>query len=445
MAIVENQSQLLKRILVLAIPVSLQALITSSLSFVDIYMVSSLGADNVAAVGLINKVYFVFIVTLFGLGSGVSVLVAQYWGSDKKHDVHALLSAGLAWTTIVTIPLALIGYFLSPLLGSWLTPDPTIQMLTVNYWQWTSPFIFFTGISLILATIQRATDDTFWPMVASVIALVSNTALNYLVLFGPFEILNTGMKGVAMATNLSRLFEVFLLIYVLYRHLKPKWVWKKSTFLKIWNYGKVLTFQEALWSGGLFSFFIIYSYMGANELAAMSLLSPIESIFIDIFLGFGVATSILLGQHLGRNEFEEAWRLQHFVLTRFTLAAAVFGVIAALLGSQIMSLFSSVDEPVQGLMYGVWLVYCFTIPIKTHNMIAVIGILRSGGDNPFVLKVEFISIWVLALPTLAIAGVVLGLPLWLVVLITGVEEAGKVFIFRWRIRQRHWLKNLTDH
>ena len=433
----------LKAILRIAIPVSLQALISSSLSFVDIYMVSSLGVNNIAAVGLISKVYFVFIVALFGLTSGISILVAQYWGSGRKLAVNGLLFAGLMWVALVTVPLALLGFFASQPLAALLSPDAAVVQIADLYWRWTSPFILLTGISMVLATVQRSTGDSLWPMVASVIALLSNTGMNYLVLFGPIEALRIGMPGVALATNISRLLEVSLLLIVLIRHLRPTWVWQRQAIAQIWHQGKVLTIQEALWSAGIFAFFIVYSYMGPNELAAMSLLSPIENMLVDVFIGFGVATGILLGQHLGRNEFDEAWALNQYVLTRFPLAALVFAFVMMLLSQFFIAQFSGISESVEDLLLGVWLVYCLALPIKTHNLIAVIGVLRSGGDNPYVLRVELISIWLLALPLVALAGLYFGLPLWLVVMVTVAEEAAKVALFRSRINKRIWLKNLT--
>ncbi|MDO7641485.1 MAG: MATE family efflux transporter [Reinekea forsetii] len=433
----------LKAILRIAIPVSLQALISSSLSFVDIYMVSSLGVNNIAAVGLISKVYFVFIVALFGLTSGISILVAQYWGSDRKLAVNGLLFAGLMWVALVTVPLALLGFFASHPLAALLSPDAAVVQIADLYWRWTSPFILLTGISMVLATVQRSTGDSLWPMVASVIALLSNTGMNYLVLFGPIEALRIGMPGVALATNISRLLEVSLLLIVLIRHLRPTWVWQRQAIAQIWHQGKVLTIQEALWSAGIFAFFIVYSYMGPNELAAMSLLSPIENMLVDVFIGFGVATGILLGQHLGRNEFDEAWALNQYVLTRFPLAALVFAFVMMLLSQFFIAQFSGISESVEDLLLGVWLVYCLALPIKTHNLIAVIGVLRSGGDNPYVLRLELISIWLLALPLVALAGLYFGLPLWLVVMVTVAEEAAKVALFRSRINKRIWLKNLT--
>lgn len=433
----------LKAILRIAIPVSLQALISSSLSFVDIYMVSSLGVNNIAAVGLISKVYFVFIVALFGLTSGISILVAQYWGSGRKLAVNGLLFAGLMWVALVTLPLALLGFFASQPLAALLSPDAAVVQIADLYWRWTSPFILLTGISMVLATVQRSTGDSLWPMVASVIALLSNTGMNYLVLFGPIEALRIGMPGVALATNISRLLEVSLLLIVLIRHLRPTWVWQRQAIAQIWHQGKVLTIQEALWSAGIFAFFIVYSYMGPNELAAMSLLSPIENMLVDVFIGFGVATGILLGQHLGRNEFDEAWALNQYVLTRFPLAALVFAFVMMLLSQFFIAQFSGISESVEDLLLGVWLIYCLALPIKTHNLIAVIGVLRSGGDNPYVLRLELISIWLLALPLVALAGLYFGLPLWLVVMVTVAEEAAKVALFRSRINKRIWLKNLT--
>ncbi len=433
----------LARILALAVPVSLQALVTSSLSFVDIYMVSSLGDGQVAAVGLINKVYFMFMVGLFGLTSGVSILVAQYWGADRKTDVHALLYAACFWVSLITIPLTLLALFGSNNIADLLTPDIAIAQYTAEYWLWTSPFIALTGFSLVLATVQRATNDSFWPMVASIVALISNTLLNYLVLFGPFEALNLGLRGVAIATNFSRLLEVLLLAVVLIRHLRPHWIWQKKAFIQIWHQGKVLTVQETSWSMGIFAFFLVYSYMGPQELAAMSLLSPIESIFIDIFIGFGIAASILLGQHLGRSEFEQAWQLARYILTRFTTAALIIALGFLFCGAWVVELFTSISPEIRQLMLGVWIIYCIAIPIKTFNMIAVIGVLRAGGDNKFVLITEFISIWLLSLPLLAFCALVLKLPLWAAVGITVLEEAGKVLFFLYRIKTKNWLKNLT--
>lgn len=443
-----TESVSLSAILRIAIPISFQALITSSLSFVDIYMVSSLGEASVAAVGLISKIYFVAILMLVGFTGAVSLLVAQYWGANRKSDVHALLSVALVWSLAITIPLMFIGFFASSTIATWLSPNTDITRVTAQYWQWTAPFALLSGISMVLATIQRATDDVFWPMVASVTALLSNTAMNYLVLYGPFPALHLGMPGIAMATNLSRLLEVFLLGVVLIRHLKPTWTWQAKMFWKVWRHGRLLVAHETMWSGGIFTYFIIYSYMGVDELAAMSLLSPIDSIMIDIFIGFGIAAAIMIGQRLGRSEFDAAWQLSRYMLTRFPAAALVVGLLLAAVAPFIVPLFTSVSVDVRHHLLTAWWVYCVALSLRIHNVIAVLGVLRAGGDNTFVMVTEIVTIWVFAVPLTAIAGLILGWPLWLVLTVTMLEEAAKVGWFQWRIRKRIWLSNLTlneDH
>jgi putative MATE family efflux protein len=433
-----------RRILRLALPISLQALLTSSLSVVDIYMVSSLGAESVAAVGLISKVYFVALLIAIGLSGGVSMLVAQYWGASDRIAVLAYLWAGLAWCGLAMLPLTVMALFFTGTLAALLTPDIEVAGIAAHYWFWTFPFAALSGVSFLVASVQRSTGDTMWPMMASGLALVTNTLLNYIVLFGPIPVFNQGLSGVAFATVFARLLELMLLVFLIRRHLRVVWTWSGERFWEVWRYGRVLMLNEGLWSAGIFAFFLVYAYMGATPLAAMSLMSPLENVMVDLFIGFGIAAAILLGQHLGRHEYDEARALCYFFLNRVTLASALVAALLACLTPWVVTAFAFVDAPVRDLLAGVWLVYCIGLPIRTHNMLAVIGVLRAGGDNRFVLMTEAISLWMLAVPVSAIVALWLAWPLWTVVGVTVLEELGKVALFRWRIGRSHWLKNLTS-
>lgn len=433
-----------RRIVSLALPISLQALLTSSLSVVDIYMVSSLGSAAVAAVGLISKVYFVALLIAIGLSGGVSMLVAQYWGASDRIAVLGYLWTGLAWCGLAMLPLTVMALFFTQPMAGLLSPDDAVASMAANYWFWTFPFAALSGFSFLLASVQRATGDTLWPMAASGLALLTNTLLNYLVLFGPFPVLNIGLAGVAFASVASRVLELALLLFLLRRHLQVVWVWSADRFWEVWRYGRVLMLNEGLWSAGIFAFFLVYAYMGAAPLAAMSLMSPLENVIVDLFIGFGIAASILIGQHLGRHEYDEARALCYFFLNKITLASALLAVVLASMTPLVVGAFAFVEAPVRDLLAGVWLVYCIGLPVRTHNMLAVIGILRAGGDNRFVLLTEAISLWLLAVPASALVALWLGWPLWAVVGVTVLEELGKVALFRWRTGRGYWLRNLTS-
>ena len=83
--------QFYKMVLTIAIPVILQNLISIGLNMADTIMIGKLGVDELAAVGTANRLYFVFSSLCFGIYSGASVYVSQYWGvKDIKNICRTL-------------------------------------------------------------------------------------------------------------------------------------------------------------------------------------------------------------------------------------------------------------------------------------------------------------------------------------------------------------------
>ncbi|MDP2776973.1 MAG: MATE family efflux transporter, partial [Anaerolineales bacterium] len=77
----------LRELLVIAVPISFQQLVNASLNMIDVIMVGQLGEASIAALGLSNQVFFVFILLLFGTTSGMAIFTAQFWG---RHDVDPI-------------------------------------------------------------------------------------------------------------------------------------------------------------------------------------------------------------------------------------------------------------------------------------------------------------------------------------------------------------------
>ena len=92
----------------ITVPITLQALLNTSLNLVDTVMIGSLGQSSIAAVGLANKVFFVFTLLLFGIVSGSSILTAQYFGKNDIKNIRRVLGMsliiGLAGSIIFVIP-----------------------------------------------------------------------------------------------------------------------------------------------------------------------------------------------------------------------------------------------------------------------------------------------------------------------------------------------------
>ena len=85
----------LRELLVIAIPISFQQLINASLNMIDVIMVGQLGETAIAALGLSNQVFFVLILILFGLTSGMAIFTAQYWGKREIEPIRKVLGMSL--------------------------------------------------------------------------------------------------------------------------------------------------------------------------------------------------------------------------------------------------------------------------------------------------------------------------------------------------------------
>ncbi len=80
----EGNNNFYKEMIGIALPITLQNLIANSVNMLDTLMISSLGgAQSLAAVGFANQVFFLYAVTIFGIATGSSIFVAQFWGKKR--------------------------------------------------------------------------------------------------------------------------------------------------------------------------------------------------------------------------------------------------------------------------------------------------------------------------------------------------------------------------
>ncbi|GAL29047.1 gamma-aminobutyrate:alpha-ketoglutarate aminotransferase [Vibrio variabilis] len=183
--------------------------------------------------------------------------------------------------------------------------------------------------------------------------------------------------------------------------------------------------------------------MGTTELAVFSMMGPFESLCYSLFFGISVACSILLGQSLGRDEFEQAFNMSK----TFIKAVLVFGLLtgAGLLMDRetILSWLNLTTPELHPLASPAMVILCCAIWLRMLNLIIINGILRAGGDNKFCLRMDFIAMWCVGLPLTASAAFIFGLEFKLVYTCMLVEEVVKFSLCFHRYLKRYWMNNLT--
>jgi Na+-driven multidrug efflux pump len=183
-----------KTLLSLSVPIIMQYFINSSLNLVDTIMIGRLGEASIAAVGFANVIYFLLIIGMFGISSGTSIFLAQFWGakdikSIKRIQGFSLVASLLiasAFTAAATLfPKSIIGIF---------SKDTQVIILGAKYIKIVWPSYILTAISICYATVLRSIEKVTLPTIASVVALGTNTILNWILIFGLIGFAPLGLK-----------------------------------------------------------------------------------------------------------------------------------------------------------------------------------------------------------------------------------------------------------
>src|SRR5690606_9178608 len=172
--------------LTLAIPVIIQNFIGSFLNMVDTVMVGRLGETAIAAVGIANQYFFIFMMFLIGLSAGCAVFIAQFWGRKDLKNIRRILGVGLVSALLVSALFVMVGVLFPRRIITLFNSDPQVIAEGSRYLQIVLCSYLFTGIAFVYVHALRAIGNTLLPMAVSTVALVCNVFFNYMLIFGKF-------------------------------------------------------------------------------------------------------------------------------------------------------------------------------------------------------------------------------------------------------------------
>lgn len=444
-----HNSSFRRTIFVLALPVALQSLLQAFLGMADVAMVSGLGGNAVAAVGLAAKLQFLLLVLMFGVASACGILIAHYKGAGNDEACRRVLAIALVVGAVLVLPFVVM-FAVSRWWLPWINPDADVVRLATQYLMITAPILFMVQTILTFEAALRSVGQTMASLFFGAFGVLLNILLNYILIFGKLGFPAMGVAGAAWATLISRALQ--MLAYLLWIY------WQQHTFALCWRtiwramhlqevrrvvvFALPLVINHGIWGLGNTTYHIATGYAGTDALAVMGIMVPIESAFFSLFIGLANASSVMVGQSLGANQADEAWRLYKKCVHLALILAISLSLLLWLLRDTLFVFFADINEHTRQLLDGVVTVFCCVVWIKVLNMIRVVGVLRAGGDNHFCLATDIVVMWVLGLP-LFLGGIALGLPFVVLFALMFLEEIFKFFPLRWRINQRIWIRNLT--
>ena len=437
-------------------PIALQNLITFSLGLIDTLMVSQLGNNEMAAVTAANVPVFLLISIVFGVQSGVGILISQYWGKrDLKSISRAIGVAsflGVALALVVAVVLFLWPVQIMDLMSNKhhlsLLGAPYLRVIGFSY--------VFNMLSSIYVSAQRSVENSSFGMKLFGMSTVLNTGMNYLLIFGKCGFPMLGVEGAAIATLLSRVAEFVVCLICALRSRVIPLDWKAlarpggEMLRRFVKYSSPVLVNELFWGLGnsLLTVILGHTVISVEFLAANAVMGNLNRLLLVVCFGLGAATAVLVGKAIGEGQsHQDMLELSQELLRFSTLIGAGIAVLSLLL---IPTLFVPVLFPMFKL-YGESIaiatalaVTAFAgIPLHAYAISAVTGVLRAGGDVAYATALDLLPQWVICLPITALCALVLKSGYWSIAIAIQVECIVKVPFCIRRVRGGTWIHDVT--
>lgn len=439
----------LKKAVMIALPVALQGMLNTIVNLVDTMMIGQLGETTIAAVGLANKVFFVFSLLVFGVASGSGVLAAQYWGNRDEKNIRKV--TGLA----LLIALAGSLFFVVP---SVLCPSAVMRIFTNSegaiqvgalYLAVAALSYPFTALTNIYVAMLRAVGRVKAPVMISCMTILINITLNYTLIFGHFGAPRLGAQGAAAATLTARIVETGAILGVVYLTHSPV----AGRLSELFGYTGAFVRQfvgtaspvianEFIWGLGTTMYSLAYGRMGDNAVASITIATTIQDIVVVLFQGLSAATAVILGNEMGAGKLKQAEKYaKNFFILQFLVTLAAMGLCYGI-RENIIGMYS-ISPEVAADVNRCLIVFILYMPFKMFNFINIVGVLRSGGDTKMCLLVDTSGVWLIGVPMAFLGGLYLKQTIAVVYAMVMSEEVYKAVVGYLRYRQKKWLRNLA--
>ncbi|MDO4545463.1 MAG: MATE family efflux transporter [Bacillota bacterium] len=443
-----KNTELLRMLGKVALPIALQSLIGSSLSLIDNLMVGSLGEVELNAVGVSVQIFFIYWMLLYGFAGGAATFISQFFGVRDLKNIRR--TTGFAIT--VAFGIGLLFFTVTMIFPQYIlrifTRFPEVIQVGVDYVRIGAPTFLMLAITQPLTIALRATQQTRIPLYASASALAINTFLNYLLIFGKWGFPELGVAGAALATCIARFLEMsFLLIAIFGRknlisgRLSEFFSYNKDLAVRIVKNALPTTINETLWGIGTSMYIAAFARIGITAGAAIQACNTINNMFSMAAFSIGDAVLILVGQKLGEGNKSLAYDMSKKMTKIGVVVGAILGIGIIIMGEPILSLFSFSAE---GADYAgkILIVYGATLWLSLYNGIHITGTLRCGGDTRYAMFTETATVWLIGVPLAFLTSLWLQWPIYFAVLAVKSEEAVKAVFLTRRYLSKKWLNNV---
>ena len=379
----------------LAIPASIGMFFNTMYNVVDTFYAGLISTQAISALTLSFMIFFLIIGFGYGFSSAITALLGNALGKKRYKLASIYAHKGLIFVPLIGLTLSIIGYFFAPSLFMFLGAKDEYLQISLDY---INPILFgaiFFMFNFSLNSILIATGDTKTYRNSLIFGFFANLALNPLFMYGFLFVPAMGIKGIAFATVLIQIINMF---YLFYKVLQTKLIHfdKLEYFIPnlriyklFFTHGIPSSLNMLTMAIGSLILTYFVSHYGIQAVAGYGIGYRVEQLMLLPALGLSTAVLALVSNNFGAKKYDRVIETLKVSLKYGFIIATIGIIFLTILGRLIISLFDSnpivVDFGVSYLLIEIWIFYAYIIlfvcistlqAIKRPKMILYIGIYR---------------------------------------------------------------------
>ena len=442
------------RALGLALPIMLQQLIQNLVSLIDNFMVAGLGDISMSGVNVAGQLLFVFLVYLNTICMAGGIFLTQFFGAKDEEGMKQAYRFKIIMGLAAFIPFTLVCLIFPREVLSLLLIGNTQADLILDEAVSYIRLVFFMGIpmtiSMCMASSLRDIGEVKQPLVATIIATLTNTFFNWVLIYGNLGAPRMGVRGAAVATVIARCVELVLFIIIFLKR-RPEFYVEIKEFLHVdWKLfgeilkkGSLILFCEMVWVFSETLTTAVYNGRGgADVVSGMSASFAIANLYFVAFGGIYSATAVIIGKSLGEGDLELAKKQKRWLLSGcgvFGCVMTVFGLCTTFL---IPIVFGRLSREALMICREMVILMSFFMPIWVY-MNAQQAIARAGGDTKMGAYTDAGLTILILIPAVLLLGIFTEVGPVFLYGVVKILDIIKVFIFHFWLKKELWLRNLT--
>lgn len=430
-------------ILKIGLPIMLGQACVIILAFADNIMIGWHSVDELAASSFVNNILNLLIMTELGFAAGMTPIIGSHNGRGDVASVGLTLRNGLVVNGLIGLASVVLLAVVYALLGHFGQEPELLPLIR--------PYFVIVGISTLFSlgfnTLKQFTDGICRPVVSMVFLLLGNVVNifgNWVLIYGKLGFPEMGLVGAGISTLFSRIliFAAFLLYILFSRSLRQyaraikEAVLSLAEMKSIFTVGYPVAIQMALETSSFTFAAVMAGWLGVIELAAHQVVITISQLFFLMMQGLSFALSILVSNACGRGDYKGVREYAAKGYGMIVCISATLSVLLYIFRYQAAGVFT--DSPEVSAMAVSLFFVLFAYQFGDGLQLCFANVLRGLQDVKPIMKVAFVSYYIIAIPvayllgfktSLGLLGIWLGFPV-------GLTIAGVFFFLRYRSDMR---------